>query len=175
MAQPNGTEIRVTLNNPISGLVIAVVSAVVVSLLVEWLVRVRDRRRVIEDATLELVMVLPHVVSALSERRSSEHIDTSLGSEWGKQREQLLLALSRIRGYTKWPIWRYRKIRAEADRVLAQMTVAELNRHHTTLSRDEMEVLMSGEMFSLVFGNRPLLDEAIRNYQQFGFGNVRRT
>jgi hypothetical protein len=170
MAEPNGTRIRIW-SDPMPGIIIALVTAVAVVVLTEWVVRVRERRRIIENATLELCEVLPHVVVAISDGWSGEPPD-SPGSEWGKQRERLLFALTRIRAYTKWPIWRAGKIRAEADRLLAIMTVAELNRHRTILSRDEMWSIMDHRMFSLVFGKRPLLDKAVKHYEQCGLDSA---
>jgi hypothetical protein len=93
----------------------------------EWSVRVRERRRTIEAATLELVLLVPALIVPISERWGGRLPATGLGSEWDQLRERVLAHLVEIRVRAYWPLRRAPAIRREVEDLAARIAAATLD------------------------------------------------
>jgi hypothetical protein len=141
----------------------------------EWAVRARDRRRRIEEAILELVLLVPYVTVPISAVWQGERPDTSVGSEWAGQRDRVSGLLAQIRVNATSLLRRARMIRAEVDDLTARMAAADLGwlQKRKVIPADEIFELVGDLLTAQVFPRTLPLDETIHWYEQHGFASGR--
>jgi hypothetical protein len=147
--------------------VLGVVTAVSAT---EWCVRVRERRHRLEEATLDLAILLPYVTSAIWEGWAGPRPDTGVGSEWSSQLDRVSGLLNLLRVSARWPLGRARTLRAEVDDLTARLTVAEIAwfRYRTPLTEHELDSLTTALIFRNVFPRARPMDETIAWYRERG-------
>jgi hypothetical protein len=151
---------------------IALAAALVAVSATEWSVRIRDRRRKIEEATLQVVFLVPALIVPISERWTDPPPDTGTGSDWDQRRERVdaLLIEARVRSY--WPLRRWREIRREVEDLAARVTAAHFDwaaSKKRVRAEDTLEIT-GAKLMGAVFGQRPYIDEAIKFYRSYGYG-----
>lgn len=138
----------------------------------EWTVRVRERRRVIEGATLELGMLVPHVIAPISELwKEADRPETGIGSEWYQHQERAESLLTEARARTRWPLRRHREIRREVEDLYARVAAAQIEwvLNRKLVAREEFPEISVAHLVAAVFGEKPYLDEAINFYRKNGY------
>jgi len=154
---------------------ITVLGAVTAVSATEWCVRARERRRCVEQATLELALLIPYVTVAISDVWQGLRPETGVGSEWAKQRDRVSGLLTQVRVNARWPLRRSRLIRAEVDDLAARIAAADIawNAERRLIPGNELYELVPDLVSARVFpGTRPL-DEAFKWYREHGFGSGR--
>ena len=144
------------------------VTVVVGVLLAELMARLRDRRASLEEDVRRLEMAVPYVVTGLAELSSP--MDTSLGSVWQRNHEDVMNAVARIERAARWPIRRAKKIRAEARRLLSQVGGAYLaaSIDGRRLAPHELSHFRTMELAELVNGRRPSSADLTDHYRRNG-------
>jgi hypothetical protein len=154
---------------------ITVFGVVVAVSATEWAARVRDRRRGIEEATLELALIVPYVTVPISAVWEGERPDTRLGSEWARQRDRVTGLLAKIRANAKWPLRRARGMRAEVEDLAVRILVAETAwlQTRTLIPADDIHEIAGDLLMGQVFPRMRPLDETIVWYRKHGYASGR--
>jgi hypothetical protein len=151
---------------------IALAAAVLAAAATEWCVRVRERRRKVEEATLELVFLVPALIVPISELWPGTRPDTGVGSEWDQRRERIDSLLVDARVHSYWPLRRHRAIRKEVEDLAARVTAANFdwNQERKPVPAGATSEISGADLMSAVFGGKPYLDESIKYYREHGYG-----
>lgn len=136
--------------------------------LAEWLQRMRQRDDQVRGATLELAMLMPHVVWPLLDTEYGRSADTSVGSRWSDQREHAVRLLNVIRVTARHGQRRRKRIISHANDLSARLVAAELDLfgQGLRLPRQSVLDLTTADLYAAVFGKREPIDDEIAKYRR---------
>lgn len=154
-------------------LAVATVLAVLFGVFAEaWLSRRRARHAALEAAVSELAMVLPYVVSEMSEVWQGPRA-TKLGSEWSRRRDRVTELTVAIRRLSAGRSRRARSVATAIDDLTSRVIAAELRflNKGQLVRRDELFELTTDGVTRAVFGEgRGPVDDLVTYYETHGPG-----
>jgi hypothetical protein len=136
----------------------------------EWLARLRQRRDTIEQAAVQVAILVPHVTAQLAENWNNER-DLGVGGSWWAYREQLVVRLQEVRTAARWPMRNHKQIRTEVDDLTARTAAAEfrLMLDKRELTGAERGEIMPHDLMRAIFPHLEVLDAEIAFYRAHGF------
>jgi hypothetical protein len=135
----------------------------------EWLQRARDRRRTIENATIELTTIVPRVVEVISETHVGDR-ETGFGSKWAEDCSRTIALVSEVRYAARWPLRRAEEIRRADDDLLARVVGAQWNYFlkNRLLTFDEGQEITGAALTAAVFGEQEPVNDRMDHYRDHG-------
>jgi hypothetical protein len=138
--------------------------------LTEWLRRIGDRRRQLENAVHDLNIWLPIWLVYLGPDPPDPKRD-KMGTPGWEANQRVVDALFRADvSVRRGPLRKRRKIKRELDSLAAKTAAVFMRaRKGQYLTYSEMPEITTAEVRSLVSGNRDFLDDEIERYVRDGF------
>ena len=150
---------------------VVVVTGVV---LAEAAIGLRERRRVVEKAALEIANLVPHVVSAMWDGWAKDDPFSLSPREWQERNERVTHLTAEIQIRARWPIRNAREVRRHVHRLTVRLAAADLRwlssgKTLTSEDRDHMSVVVA-DVNRAIFRSRigPPLDREVEHHLVHG-------